>query len=80
MGYASVRPPGLGTYPSIETSRSLRWSAFEECGVRQVRSFEEWPMGAGRPNPRMQGFGPVHGAPPLSPPFEMELAQRSRRF
>lgn len=37
MGYASVRPPGLGTYPSIETLRPLRWSAFEECGVRQVR-------------------------------------------
>lgn len=37
MGYASIRPPGLGTYPSIETSRPLRWSAFEECGVRQVR-------------------------------------------
>jgi len=36
MGYATVRPPGLGTYPSIETSRPLRWSAFEECGVRQV--------------------------------------------
>lgn len=36
MGYASVLPPGLGTYPSIETSRPLRWSAFEECGVRQV--------------------------------------------
>lgn len=37
MGYERVRPPGMGAYPSIEKSRSLRWSAFEECGVRQVR-------------------------------------------
>lgn len=37
MGYECVRPTGPGTYPSIEKSRPLRWSAFEECGVRQVR-------------------------------------------
>lgn len=36
MGYVNVNPPGLGTYPSIETLHPLRWSAFEECGVRQV--------------------------------------------
>lgn len=42
MGYASIRPPGLGTYPSIEASRPLRWSAFEECGVRQVRRVLRW--------------------------------------
>lgn len=38
MGYVTVAPPGLGTYPSIETTRPLRWSAFEECGVRQVKN------------------------------------------
>lgn len=42
MGYASIRPPGLGTYPSVETSRALRRSAFEECGVRQVRHILRW--------------------------------------
>lgn len=36
MGYMVTNPPGLGTYPTIETSRTLRWSALEECGVRQV--------------------------------------------
>lgn len=36
MGYQIVPPPALGTYPTIEKSRTLRWSAFEECGVRQV--------------------------------------------
>ena len=41
MGYARVCPPGLGRYPSIETSRPLRWSAFEECGVRQVPYIEQ---------------------------------------
>lgn len=36
MGYEMVRPPLPGTYPAIEKDRPLRWSAFEECGVRQV--------------------------------------------
>lgn len=36
MGYQIGPPPALGTYPTAEESRMLRWSAFEECGVRQV--------------------------------------------
>lgn len=41
MGYEIVRPPLLGTYPSIESSRPMRWSAFEECGVRQVNDLKK---------------------------------------
>ncbi|CAM9368319.1 unnamed protein product [Ectocarpus fasciculatus] len=47
MGYVNVNPPGLGTYPSIETSHPLRWSAFEECGVRQPRDEEAERRGDG---------------------------------
>ncbi|CAN0008939.1 unnamed protein product [Ectocarpus sp. 6 AP-2014] len=47
MGYVNVNPPGLGTYPSIETSHPLRWSAFEECGVRQPRDEEAEERGDG---------------------------------
>lgn len=36
MGYEIIRPPALGTYPTIERSRPLRCGALEECGVRQV--------------------------------------------
>ncbi|CAM9328286.1 unnamed protein product [Hapterophycus canaliculatus] len=55
MGYISVRPPGLGTYPSIETTRSLRWSAFEECGVRQPRDEEK---GSGGPVENLKASDP----------------------
>ncbi|CAM9441986.1 unnamed protein product, partial [Ectocarpus sp. 8 AP-2014] len=47
MGYVHVNSPGLGTYPSIETSHPLRWSAFEECGVRQPRDEEAEERGDG---------------------------------
>ncbi|CAM9375864.1 unnamed protein product [Ectocarpus sp. 12 AP-2014] len=56
MGYVNVNPPGLGTYPSIETSHPLRWSAFEECGVRQPRDEEAEERGDRESDPSAE-FG-----------------------
>ncbi|CAM9316812.1 unnamed protein product [Laminaria digitata] len=83
MGYKRVCPPGLGTYPGIETSRPLRWSAFEECGVRQPRDEEEPSVKTILPRDQKgvagAGAASSHPRPPPAAGWRKALSSTERR-